>query len=127
MTSSSRPWSPIEIEVKLRQNIEELEEAVTLQKALAETYAAAEHDYKLTSARAWLEARTKPELKSEKIREAWVYLQIGERRLKRDIAQGQLDAQKNVVRTLTSTGEQLRSLARSSRDMTDGPGWGNQG
>lgn len=127
MTSRiTQPWSPIEIEVKLAQNIEELEEAVTLQKALAETWANAQHAYKVTQAQRTLQAAVDPSMKTVAHRDAWVMTQVADLMLARDIAEGQLDAQKNVVRALTSQGEQLRSLARSSRDMTDGPGWGGQ-
>lgn len=126
MSNASVPFSGIEIEVKMRQVIDALDDAVALQKALAETYAGAEHEYKLHAALSWLQARQDTTLKSDKVREAWVYTQVGELRLARDIAIGQLDAQKNVVRTLTSESEVLRSLARSSRDVTDGPGFGGQ-
>lgn len=127
MTSRiTTPWSAIEVEIKMAEVIEALDDAVTIQKALAETYAGAEHEYKMRQAMAWLQSRQDATLKSDKIREAWVYTQVGDLRLKRDIAAGQLDAQKGVVRSLTTQADTLRSLARSSRDVTDGPGFGGQ-
>lgn len=121
-----RPWSALEVEVKMAQVIEELDDAVAVQKALSEAYAGAEHEYKMRQAMSWLQSRQDANLKSDKLREAWVYTQVGELRLKRDIALGQLDAQKNLIRSLSAQADTLRSLARSSRDVTDGPGFGGQ-
>lgn len=120
----TRPWSPVEVEVAMRRIIEELDDAVALQKALAETYAVKEHNYKLQQAKAWLLAAQDAGLKTDKLREAWVYTQLGDLRLERDIASGQLDAQKNVVKVLCTQADELRSLARSGRDMVEQPGWG---
>lgn len=126
MSQITRPWSTIEVEVKLAQTIEALEEAVNLQRVLADTWSNAQHVYKTEQAKAYLKAVTDPGMKTVDHRNAWVQVQIADLQLARDIAEGQLDAQKNVVRSLTAQSEMLRSLARSSRDMTDGPGWGGQ-
>ena len=126
------PLSPMEIEVKMAQVMNNLEDAVTLQQALADVSAEKRHAFKMAEAQKTLEARVldfadgagKPSV-AEKA--AWVYQQCGDLELAFKIAEGQLDAQKSVVRSLQSEAEILRSLSRSARDLVEGPGYGGGG
>lgn len=125
MTSQvTRPWSGLEIEIKLAQVIEDQNDAVALQKALQEAWANAQYAYKLTHAQMMLRSGQDSNLKTADMRAAWVMTQVADLMLKRDIALGQYEAQKAVAYTLQSEADSLRSLLKSSRDVTDGPGWG---
>lgn len=115
----TEPLSPIEVEVKMAQCIEALEDAVTEQRNLGYVAAEAGHTYRQKQAEKWLLARSEPDLKTDKLKEAWVVSQTRDEMLARDFAEVAYDAQKSVVRSLQTQSELLRSLARSSRDLVD--------
>lgn len=119
-----RPWSPVEVEIKMAEVIEALENAVATQKALGEAARRASNAAKLEESKMLLASRNDVNLKTDTLRKAWVFTEIADLVLAADIAEVQYDAQKNVVRALQSEGDLLRSLGRSHRDMTDSGGWG---
>lgn len=135
MSGDSRitaPWSSIEIEIKMAKVIEALDDAVLVHKALVEAAANKRHAYKLKEAQLQIQARglmvegdTGKWTVDEK--KAWVYTNLGELELEYQIADGQATAQREVIRSLQSEAELLRSLARSSRDLVEGPGYGGGG
>lgn len=115
----TEPLSPIEVEVKMAQCIEALEDAVTTQRTLGYESATASHTYRQAQARHWLLARQEADLKTDKLKEAWVVSRTSDEMFMRDCAEVAYDTQKSVVRALQTEAELLRSLARSSRDLVD--------
>ena len=123
----TRPWSGLEIDVQMRQLITKLDDAVAEFKAIAETSARADHRAKLDEARAWMQAKTNPDLKSDAIRKAWVYEQTESVQLEAELADGAMTAQRLLITSMHHQADLLRSLARGNRDMMESPGWGAQG
>lgn len=113
------PLSPVEVEVKMAQCIEALEDAVNEQRECAHEYAAANHRYRQAFAQKMLAAREEKALTSDKMREAWAITEVKDEMWHRDLAEAQHESQKSVVRSLQTQAELLRSLARSSRDLVD--------
>lgn len=123
---SQHAWSPMEIDVKMRQVVEELDSAVTILRALSEASAIATHELKLAEARAYMQAKLDKTLTSAELRKAWVYIQTEQLQLAADLADGIANAQAKKIASLHHEADLLRSLARSSRDMHDSPGWGGR-
>lgn len=122
-----RPWSSDEVMEGMQACIEAQQQAVIDLLGLVRTSAEARHDYNLAKAQNLLRARADmPDLKTDALRSAWVVTQVHELELQTHIAENAIDAQRLMIRSLDSQAGLLRSMARSSRDMTDGPGWGNQ-
>lgn len=115
----SEPLSPIEIERKMSECIEALEACTDDLKKYACEAAETNHAYRKAQARAWLSARTDPNLKTDRLKEAWVVSETGSEMWKRDMAEAAYDSQKSLFRSLQTQSEILRSLARSSRDLVD--------
>lgn len=115
----TEPMSPIEVEVKMAQCSEALEEALAEQRRLGFIAAETGHTYRQKKAEKWLIARSEPDLKTDRLKEAWVVTQTSDEMLARDYAEVAYDAQKSVVRSLHTQSDILRSLARSSRDLVD--------
>lgn len=123
----TRPWSPLEIEVKMNQVIEDQDDAIADLKELGAAYAQARRDYEVLKNQSLLAGRSQPGITTDKQSEAWATVQAADLRMAKDIAEATLNAQRDLVRTLISQADTLRSLARSSRDLTDSPGFGSRG
>jgi hypothetical protein len=119
----TRPWSGIEIEVKMAQVIEDQDDAVAEMKRLGEKYAQARRDYEVKKAQTFL--ATKAASNTDKASEATATEAAADLRMAKDIAESNFVTQRAVVATLQSQADTLRSLARSSRDATDSPGFGS--
>lgn len=118
------PLSPIEIEIKMAQCIEALEESTDDLKQFAHAAAGATHKYRQAFAENMLKAKAEASLTSDKMREAWAVRQTSDEMWERDCAEAAYEAQKSLFRSLQTQSELLRSLARSSRDLVDS--WGTK-
>lgn len=123
----TRPWSSLEIDVCMRQLVAKLDDAVAYYLTLGEKSADATHRAKLAEARAFMEAKSDPDLKSEAIRKAWVYERVHEVQHEADLADAAMGAQRLLITSMHHQADLLRSLARGNRDMMESPGWGAQG
>lgn len=128
-----RPWSPIEIEQRMADCIEKLEDAVTRYKALGYSAAQKKRDYEVEQAKCMLLAARHRDptsgervLTSDTLRKAWVTEQVADLEQEADIAEHQVRAARMVISQLETEAELLRSMARSSRDMHDQPGYGGR-
>ncbi len=116
----TEPLSPIEIEVKMAQIIEAIEEALDAQREAGLKFAKANHAYRQAQAQAWARVRIdNPEATSDKMRGAWVDAQTDSEMYDRNVAETLHETARSVVRGLQTEAEILRSLARSSRDLVD--------
>lgn len=122
--TTTQPWGPVEIEVKMAQVIEAQDDAVAESKQLAIAYAEKRRAYELTKNRTLLGLVGHPDLKTADLRLAKATVEAADARYEKDLAEGAMNAQKDVVRILISQADTLRSLARSSRDVLDEPGFG---
>ncbi len=123
----TRPWSSLEIDVCMRQLVAKLDDAVAHYLTLGEKSADATHRAKLAEAKAFMKAKSDPDLKSEAIRKAWVYEQVHEVQHEADLADAAMGAQRLLITSMHHQADLLRSLARGNRDMMESPGWGAQG
>lgn len=123
--TATAPWSPIEIEVKLRQVIEDQDEAVRVLKGMADEYGSARRDYEVKKAQAFLTAKNRSDLTTVDLRTAWATEQSADLRMEKDIAESRFVAQRAAVQVLISQADSLRSLLRSSRDLHEQPGFGS--
>lgn len=123
--TATKPWSPIEIEVRIRNVIELREEAVLEAKALAEKAGEAKRKFRVAEAQAMLRARRdmpreegdKAPIEAEK--KAWVLLECADLEEAYEQADVIYKSQQEVIKQLHDEGELLRTLARSSRDLQD--------
>lgn len=122
----TQPWGPVEIEVKMAQVIEAQDDAVAELKGLAMEFATKRRDYEKLKNRTLLSLVGNPDYKTDALRLAKATLESADARYEKDLAEGLLNAQRDVVRVLTSQADTLRSLARSSRDVLDEPGFGGR-
>ena len=111
----------------MRQLVAKLDDAVAHYLALGEKSADATHVAKLAEAKAFMQAKSDPDLKSEAIRKAWVYEQTHEVQHDADLADAAMGAQRLLITSMHHQADLLRSLARGNRDMMESPGWGAQG
>lgn len=123
----TRPWSGLEIDVEMRRLMGALDDAVTHYRKLGVESADATHKAKLAEARAFMEAKSDSDLKSEAIRKAWVYERVHEVQHEADLADAAMGAQRLLITSMHHQADLLRSLARGNRDMMESPGWGAQG
>lgn len=112
-------WSPLDVEEKMEQVCERLEAAVATYKALGEISATKANTAKLEESKLMLRTTQLPGLKSAELRKAWVFEQIADLVLEADIAEHQTAAQREVIRSLTSESDLLRTMAASHRQMTN--------
>lgn len=149
--SADRPWSPIEIEVKIRQVVEAMDNMVLDLKGKAEAAAEAKREFKRTDAKAkariqftesdlQLRSRTecpKVDGKAPTVddRKAWVitemqaaqeaYIEeVAEAQQRFDMADVEYRTLRDSRELLMHQGDLLRTLARSSRDLSEGFGGG---
>lgn len=113
----------------MQEVIERLDEAIVEMKDLGEDSARAAHAFEKKMAGLRLKARVSQELMQHgkptaTEKEAWAFLQADVESLQADIAKNAFATQRTVINALMAESETLRSLARSSRDMHDSPGWG---
>lgn len=116
---ATTPFSPLEVEVEMRDCIEALESAIDGLASFGSAAAKANHTYRVAQAKAWMEAKANPDLKTDKLREAWVVQQTSGEMWERDTTEVAYDVQKSLVRSLQTKADLLRSLARSGRDLVD--------
>lgn len=115
----SEVLSPIEIEMKMKACIDRLDDVASDLKAKARAAGEANHTYRQAQAKAWLNAMTDPNLKTDKLREAKVVSLTSDEMWGRDMAEADYEGVKALFRSLQAQSELLRSLARSSRDLVD--------
>ena len=116
---ASEPFSPIEVEVEIRDTIEKLDDAVTHLASSSQIAARKAHAYRQAQASAWAKARLDSTLTTDKARSAWVDQETSEEMLDRNLAEAEFEGNKALVRSLQTRADLLRSLARSSRDLVD--------
>ncbi len=117
-------WSSIETSEKMQHCVEALENAVATYKALGETAAQKRNMCKLEESKWMLRSKMEPNLTSEALRKAWVTVQVNDLQLDADIADHQATAQREVIRSLQTEADLLRSMNKSFNDMSqDRPGW----
>lgn len=99
--------------------IEALENEVATYKALGEEGARKSHVAKTEASKLLLMARVDPELKTEGLRKAWAYVQLGDLQLEADIAEHMTAAHREVIRSLQTQADLLRTMAASHRAMSE--------
>lgn len=123
----AQPWSPVEVMSAMQGTIQELENAVATLKALGVAAAQKSRDYKVGRSHWMLHAKVNlGDLKSDTMREAWVYenTDVPVLEMERDIAEHAYKDQQSVVRSLQSQADLLRSMKRGFEDMADS--WGGR-
>lgn len=122
----TRPWSALEIEVKMREVAERQDDAVAEAKELGEAFAEAKRAYEVKKNQSILDAKGRSDLTTDAQRLAWATVQAADLRRAKDIAESTLHTQRDVIRVLNSQADTLRSLLRSARDLTEEPGFGGR-
>lgn len=116
----SRPLSDLELMPKMQQLYHRIEDELDVMKALGQKRAHARDDLNRARAHFWLIAKQEhPDLKSDKMREAWVIDQteVADLMLACDLAETIYDDQRATVRALQSNVDLLRSMVASAREF----------
>lgn len=122
----TRPWSPQEVEERLHSAVDKLDDAVLEFKGCAEKAGRSKAHYEVGMAKALLTSRVKNRYESGKdwpvgMHEAWALVECEELRMDMEMASAHFAAQRQVLETLRTQCEVLRTLlvqARSTQDVS---------
>ena len=115
----SRPFSPQEVEERIAETVDRLEDHVTDMPKLADEAADAKFDYEVAFAKALLAARHDEQAKSAPEREALATVAC-EKELRRKLrAETTYDTHRRVIAVLQAQGDLLRTMSASRRSVGD--------
>ena len=112
---TARPWSPVEVEVKLESGLDQLDDVMTGYLAIADDAASAKQAYDLAAARKMLELRISTPKLPKHILDAEITVACHEERAERDACVAAEEAARKALDSYKTRIEALRTLLVQSR------------
>ncbi len=113
--TAGRPWSPVEVEVKLEAGLDALDDATAAYLSVSSAASSARAAYDLAAASAMLRLRAADPKTPKHILEAMVTVECDEKRRERDVAVAADEAARKGLDSYKTRIEALRTLLVQSR------------
>lgn len=111
-------WSAVDVEEQIYVVFKRLDDEVYGLDVLAQAAAHSRHNYEMSNAMQWMRlADTKA---TEQIKKAMVMSAVGPLKLAAELAEGQVEAKRAVIRSLHVQADLLRSLMATARKYQEG-------
>lgn len=112
---TARPWSPVEVEVKLESGLDQLDDVMTGYLGIADDAATAKQAYDLACARKMLELRISNPKLPKHVLDAEITVACHEERAERDACVAAEEAARKALDSYKTRIEALRTLLVQSR------------